>query len=507
MKKKIVWNMASSLLLEVVSLVCAFVLPRLIMVSFGSEYNGIVSSVSQFLSVITLLRGGVGGVTRASLYKPLQEHDDYKISGILKATEKFMRRLALIFVVFLVALAVLYPLLVSKEFGWFYTFTLVLILGISTVSQYYFGITYQMLIQADQRQYVYSLLQVAATILNTVLAAIMINAGMEFRLVKLASGLVFGAIPVFLYFYVHKKYNIIKGVPSDDAALSQRWDAFAHYVANFALQNTDVMLLTVFSDLFQVSIYTVYSMITNGVKKFVHICSNGIEAAVGNLLARNAQSTLQKGMRMYEWLVHVVSTVCFVCTAMLIVPFVMVYTAGVTDTNYHQPVLGYLLCVSQFLSAIRMPYQNMVDASGHYRQTRSGAIWEAIINIIASIPLVIVWGSAGAVTGTVLAIAFRTVQYARYTSKQILARSFGVFIKRLVVSAVVIGVQMGAYFLFGIDEYLLTSTNYFQWAVSAVYVFVAVALSTVLINLAVYPKVTVQVFRVASSMLLKKRKK
>ena len=146
MKKKIFYNITSSLVMEVVSVICAFILPRMIISDFGSEYNGMVSSITQFLSVVTLLRSGVGGVTKAALYKPLAENDTYKLSIIVKSTERFMRRIVFIFIAFLLIFASLYPLLVSNEFGWLFTFSLVLILGISTVSQYYFGITHQFLL-------------------------------------------------------------------------------------------------------------------------------------------------------------------------------------------------------------------------------------------------------------------------------------------------------------------------------------------------------------------------
>ena len=101
--------MVSTLMLELTSILCAFLLPRLIMVNFGSEYNGIVSSVTQFLSFVTLLRGGIGGVTKAALYKPLLERDHIKISEIVKATENFMRKVSYIFTAFLLAFASIYP--------------------------------------------------------------------------------------------------------------------------------------------------------------------------------------------------------------------------------------------------------------------------------------------------------------------------------------------------------------------------------------------------------------
>ena len=497
--------MGSTLLLEIVTMVCAFILPRLIMVSFGSEYNGIVSSVSQFLSFITLLRGGIGGVTKAALYKPLLENDVVKISGIVKATENFMRKVCYIFIVFLVAFAAIYPLIIKEEFGWLYTFTLVLILGISTIAQYYFGITYQFLTQADQKQYIYNVLQIGATIVNTALSVVLIRAGLEFRLVKLSTALVFGAIPVLLYFYVHRHYTILKDIPPDTSAINQRWDAFAHQVAAFIHSNTDLVILTVFSDLFQVAIYTVYFMVTNGIKKFVNICSSGIESAIGNLLARKNQDKLSQGIDMYEWLINVVSTSFFTCTAVLIVPFVMVYTRGVTDTDYYQPLLGYLMCIAQFMACVRLPYQNAVEGAGRFKDTRNGAIAEAAINLITTIPLVIYMGCAGAVIGTIAATGFRTVQYAFYASKNIIHRPFGQYIKRMMVSALNIAIVMVPYFVFGVDRRLLIISSYLQWLVYAVAAFALIVLITVIVNWIFYSKTTIMFFKYALGRSVRKR--
>ena len=140
--KKALLNTASALLLEIVTIVCGFILPRLILATFGSKYNGITSSITQFLSYIALLKSGIGGVTRASLYKPLQEKNTDEISAIVKATESFMRRVAKIFAVFIIIFAAAFPFVVSEEFSWGFSFSLVLILGFGTFSQYYFGITY-----------------------------------------------------------------------------------------------------------------------------------------------------------------------------------------------------------------------------------------------------------------------------------------------------------------------------------------------------------------------------
>lgn len=496
MKKKILYNIISNFALELVTVVCAFILPRLIIVGFGSQYNGIVTSVSQFLSFITLLRAGIGGVTRAALYKPLAENDEKKISSILKSTERFMRRVSYIFLVFLILFAAVYPYAVKQSFDWFFSFSLVLILGITTFAQYYFGITYQILLQADQRLYVYSFLQIAATILNTILSVILINNGIEFRLMKLISGVIFAAIPIYLYLYVQKKYNIIRNVEYNDTAINQRWDAFAHQIAAFVHTNTDLVVLTLFSDLYQVSIYSVYFMVINGVKKFITVFSGGIEAALGRIIAKEQWDKLADGFNIYELTINVASCIGYTTAALLIIPFMNIYTREFIDADYIQPLFSYLLIIAMYLSSIRMPYQSVVEAAGHFKQTRNGAITEAIINICVSIPLATKLGVVGVTIGTICAMLFRTIQYAVYASKNVVKRPIRSFIFRMIASGVLMSGLIVVVDLSNMDQLLLAySTNYFNWLVEALVTTVAVTLVTLLYNYIIFGKSSKLLFK------------
>ena len=289
-------TLVTSLVLQIITIICGFILPRLILQSFGSVYNGIVNSVNQFLSCVTLLRAGIGGVTRAALYKPLEENDTNKISAIVNASEKFMRKIAGIFVILLVIFAMIYPLFVKEDFTWLFAFSLVLILGISTVAQYYFGITYQFLLHADQKLYVYNFLQIIATILNTIVAVGLIKVGADIRTVKLGSAIVFGLTPICLYIYAQKHYCINKKIKPDMGTIGQRWDAFAHQIAAFVHTNTDIVILTIFSNLYEVSVYSVYNLVIYGVKQLIYTCSNAIEALLGRIMAQKKKGQLEKSI-------------------------------------------------------------------------------------------------------------------------------------------------------------------------------------------------------------------
>ena len=460
--KKALLNSASALLLELVTVLCGFVLPRLILSTFGSKYNGITSSISQFLSYIALLKSGIGGVTRASLYKPLQENDVSAVSAIVVATERFMRQVAKIFALFIFVFAALYPFVVSKEFSWVFSFTLVLILGIGTFAQYYFGITYQMLLQADQRQYISSLVQIVTTIANTVVAAVLINLDCSIHIVKLGSAVVFTLNPVFINFYVRRRYCIDRSVKPNTSAISQRWDSFAHQIANFIHGNTDVVILTLFTSLNEVSVYSVYSLVVIGVRKLVNTLATGMEAAFGNMLAKKEDRLLHENMELLEFVIYYVAGFCFSCAIVLIVPFVQVYTSGVNDVDYTRPLFGVIFCLAEFLWCIRIPYQSVVLAAGKFRETRNGAIAEPIINIVVSVILVFKIGIVGVAVGTLVAMAFRTIQYAVFMSHNIVKRSLWVFIKKVIIIACGIAVSC---FLGSLVE--KPCTNYLEWFVLA----------------------------------------
>ena len=70
-KKRLILNTCSSLIFQVITIVCGFILPRLILEAFGSAVNGLVNSITQFLAIISFLELGVGAVIQSSLYKPL----------------------------------------------------------------------------------------------------------------------------------------------------------------------------------------------------------------------------------------------------------------------------------------------------------------------------------------------------------------------------------------------------------------------------------------------------
>ena len=105
--KKAKISAASSLIYQLVTIVCGLITPRLFIGAFGSEAYGATTSILQFLSYVTLIEGGIGGVARAALYKPLAEGDKDSISNIYFAIKRFFSVIGVVFVGYTLVVSVI----------------------------------------------------------------------------------------------------------------------------------------------------------------------------------------------------------------------------------------------------------------------------------------------------------------------------------------------------------------------------------------------------------------
>ena len=92
-KKAFLLNSFSGLLRQLISLICGFVMTKLILDFYGSSMNGLVSSITQFLGFISFLEMGIGPVIQSNLYRPLAEKKDVDISKIIKSSETFLKHI------------------------------------------------------------------------------------------------------------------------------------------------------------------------------------------------------------------------------------------------------------------------------------------------------------------------------------------------------------------------------------------------------------------------------
>ena len=487
--KKLALNTITSLGLQVVSVICGFILPRLILESFGSDVNGLVNSITQFLGVITLLDLGVGAVVQSALYKPLADNNTNMISKIYVSANKFFRRLAEILLVYVVLLMIFYPMLVNKSFGHMYTALLIAAICISSFAQYYFGIVNSLLLNADQRGYIQYVAQIITLILNTFACYIIIKLGASIQIVKLTTSLIFLLRPLFLVFYVKKHYSIDPKITYTDEPIKQKWNGMAQHFASYVLNGTDNIVLTMFSTLGNVSIYSVYNVVIIGVKNALLSVTNGFQSLIGEMLAKKETMKLNAFFGFVEWFLHTGTTLVFGCTGVLIVDFVRVYTYGINDADYIQPLFAVLITIANAGHCLRLPYNILILAAGHYKQTQSNYIIAMILNIVVSIATVKMWGLVGVAIGTLIAMAYQTVWMAKYDSKNIICWPFKNFLKQCGIDAITVIIASLATF-----KIPMLSVSYVSWFLLAIEVFGIWLIISIIINTIFYRERVLSIF-------------
>lgn len=501
--KKAILNIGVSLMLEIVTIVYGFVVPRLFISSFGSEVNGLISSMTNFIGYITLLQSGVGSVVKATLYKPLAQKKREEISVIVKTASAFFSKIAVATVVYLGVLSVAFPLFIAPQFDFFFTASLVVIVGLSTAAQYFFGITYQMLLEADQKAYIYSIAQIVSILINTILVVVLINSGCSIHIVKLASTVIYIARPVLLGFYARKKYQVNSKVEIDNKIIKQRWDGFVQAIALFIHQKTDVFVLTLFSTLSNVSVYSVYALVTGGLSAVINAIDKAVRSAFGNIIACDENENLKSTFEVYNSIIHILATVCFSTASVTVFQFVTVYMKGVVDANYIQTTFGILIIAAEYIYCLRSPYNTIIYAAGKFKETKKPAGIEAIVNIVVSCALVSILGLSGVAIGTLVAMSYRTVSFVNYLRLNVLYLDVYKQIQRYAIT--VFSYVTSIFVLSQINRLIIVST-YLEWCCYAVLILVLSIIIVISINLFFDRRTMIRIFDVIKSKLRAKRR-
>lgn len=475
-------NMISSLALQICTIISGFIIPKIILSYFGSDTNGLISSLNQFLSYISLLEGGVTGVVAANLYKPLVNGDNQKLSAVVVTSKKFFNKVGAIFVAYTFCLAIVYPLVFKMDF--WYVFFLTVILSMNLLVQYMFSITLRTLLNADKKLYIVSFTQIISTILNTILAYVSVKIYPSIHLLKLISGLLFFAQPVIYGRYVRKYYSIDWSAEADNQLLKERWNGFAINLAAFIHNSTDISILTFFTNLATVSIYNIYSLVAVGLKSLVQALTSGISATIGHAYAREDWDELNQKMDLYEYIVFLLVSFLFTVGALLITPFVMLYTSGIYDADYNQPLFGILLLISEALYIVKYPHLNLSYDANKFKEITKPAFVEALINIVVSVALVGKLGLVGIAIGTTLAMIYRMGFHVYFTSAIVKNRPQKIFYKKLALfaSVSVFGVFL-CHKIFPISSYTIK-----QWLIHAIDYSIILGLLYLVISLLFFKK-------------------
>ena len=432
-------NIAFALVLQIVTFFRGLILPRIIIPAYGSDVNGLISSITQFLTYISLLEAGVGSIFRTSLYKPLANGDMEGVSGVINEQKRFYRKIGLIFVFYVIALCFVYPMIAKTETDKTFIVTCILILSISTFEEYFFSLPYVSLLSADQKVRISYIVSIVYTIVNILVSLFWVALKADIRLIYLSMSIIGLLRPLFYTLYVKMHYALNKKAVCNRDALNQRWNGIVHHFAFYVHTNTDSTILTLFISTAMVSVYNVYNAIICGIYGVVLSVSNSVAAGLGNLLVMGNKDQINRTVDSFELLQAGLTTMLYTIVALTLIPFVRIYTAQMTDMPYIQPLFGYIMVISGAIYCFRCIYSTISLNANKYKETQLGAVLECVVNLVLSLVLVLVanMGLVGIAIGTAMGMLVRYIFDVCFLSKNVLNRSVFRSFKMLFVSVLI----------------------------------------------------------------------
>ena len=448
-----------SVVYYLVTILCGLILPREILSHYGSEMNGLIHSITQFLSYTVLLEFGIGAVIPAALYRPLAEGNKVHISAILASGRKVFRKIACVCIGYTLILLLLFPRLTGISSSALF----VLILGLGTVIKYFEGKPEQLLIISDQKGYVVYGFSAFLLIVSTICQVALIQSGQTLVTVKLVGTAISLLQIVLIFLYVRRHYQIDRKTHYTEEPIPQKWNGIAQHVAYFILENTDIVLLTLFTTFREVSVYSVYFLVVSGVRRLFSSVSSSIQPKLGELKAKGSSEELNRFFASFERWIHLSSAFVFCMLGLLLVPFVQAYTNGITDADYSRPLFAVLMAAAYGIQSIRDAYDKLILASGHFKQTQKNYIVASCLNLGISVVAVQFWGLEGVAAGTLVAMVYQLIYMAVYDTKILLKRSIWIFVRNILLDIMIVGTLVLLAYLFP-----LPVESWFRWILALI---------------------------------------
>jgi len=415
---------------QITAMLLGIVTPRLMLAYYGSEINGVVASITEFIGYFKLVEAGLAAAAIYGLYKPLSDNDHDKISAIVSAARQFYQKSGFLFAALTLIFSVVYPLVVPiTSLSHLSVGLLVAIMGLSGTLEFFTLSRYRVLLTADQKTFVVSWASMASLLLQTAVIVGLSLIRADILLLRLLAGLTILLRSVLLYAYVRRHYPYVNytAIP-DKAPLSRRWDALYQQLTGTLHQGMGIILTTVITrDARLVSVYSIYHMVTVGLWGILKMISTGLYSSFGDLLARGEMDKFRKAYREYEFVFFSVITVLYSVSMVLIVPFVRLYTRDIPDANYVNymvPLLGVLLTLEGLTDQIKAPLDLMVISAGKFRETRHHNTLQVALGFSLGLTLGIFYGLPGIAAGILISNLVRVGVQLWYVPKEITGLPF-----------------------------------------------------------------------------------
>lgn len=439
--KNSVRNMSVSALGQIVQVIVQFVCRTFFVEMLGSEYLGVNGLFSNILSMLSLSELGFGAALTYSMYEPLHKKDMDTIQRLLNLYRKIYKYIILIMITLGMLLLPVLPVFI-KDYAQYESLQdlhLIYLMFLTNTAASYVFVHKRSLIDASQNSYVYVTIQKMMIVLQNVLQIVLLWYTHDFfayLAVQIAITLLSNIIisrqadrmfPVVVKAGKDKlpSVDLKKSIYKNTLAMSM------HKLGAVLVDGTDNLILSKMVSLESVAVYSNYCLLIGNLNAFVGVIFRAVTASVGDLGATKNKDK-QSGV-FYNFYFISFWFFGFTAVGMTIALNHFVYLWVGEKYVFSIPIV-LVLVLNYYLRGMRIVINIFRDALGVFWYDRYKPIFEALINLIASVVLVKYFGIIGVFIGTAvstLMVNFWVEPYVLF--KYVLKGDLSAFIKKWIV--------------------------------------------------------------------------
>ena len=427
-------NAIGSLTHLIVLTVVGLVVTRTMIVHYGSDYNGINSTVIQIANSLMVLELGFVLASNVALFKPLINNDVKKINGILSATRiRFIYISILAFFIGII-LSVIYPLVANTAMPKLMLFGLMLTVIVPVILNFGINMKYKALILASQKEYVISFVSAGSCIIGNVFAVILIVN--DFNILVARVPIMVSTLLGYAYigYTCWRKFPFVRyDVNPLFSEIKGTKDVIFLNIMSISYSSLPIIVISTLPDggSLYASVYAVYRMISNLPAYALKSISAAPRLSFGALFAEGCNTVVKKYFEEYEMVICMALAVILGTTCIVCFPFIKLYTAGIHDISYINVNMALLVLSIIFIEVIHIPSGQIILMKGDFIAARKIQFCGCIIILFAMVISRIYFGYIGILASIFLAAVFLFTAEVYYTSVKILHRGIVPFFKNM----------------------------------------------------------------------------
>lgn len=408
-------NIIITLLAEFLQFFFGIVVPRLIILRFGSMVNGLTTTIVNILNIINLIQAGAVGASIYEMYAPISQNDYQKVSNILYSSKKYFEKLGLIFitVVLIISPFVAKGQMNSELSFWEIELSLIL-LGTNGLFSFFFFSWYDILFCSHQKKFYVSIASIGYYVVYYGLVFLILSTSfLHFTWLYIAA--ICGNIIklIILYYIYNKKFSTILVEPDETKQypINNRYHLLVQQIATQGIEAVVLVLFSFFYGLQTTSVYSIYNMVRSVLSMILFQVLNSVVGIMGNVVHSESKENVEQIYDSVHLLFSILGMWLVTCAACLYMPFVQLYTKQITDTNYIRP--DFIMAILIYIAAITIyiPIYLLANVYGYYNKMTGGFVTGGIVALLCGG----IWGkNVGWMLALMPAIMYLIISIAIY---------------------------------------------------------------------------------------------